>query len=68
MRDISQKSNSNKSERNKTPILKQKENMNNIFKINPSDYSMILSNSSLNGNNNLSQGNINSKINTKLKK
>jgi len=67
MRDISQKSNSNKSERNKTPILKQKENMNNIFKINPSDYSMILSNSSLNGNN-LSQGNINSKINTKLKK
>jgi len=66
IKDISQ-NNNNKSERNKTPILKQKENMNNIFKITPSDYSMILSNSSLNGNN-LSQGNINSKISTKIKK
>ena len=65
IKDISH--NNNKSERNKTPILKQKENMNNIFKITPSDYSMILSNSSLNGNN-LSQGNINPKISSKIKK
>ena len=67
MRDISLKTNGNKIERNKTPNIKNKENINNIFKINPSDYSMIISNSSLTGNN-LSQGNINDKINIKLNK
>ena len=67
IKDISQKINMNKSERNKTPIINQKEKMNNFFKINPSDYSMVLSNSSLNGNN-LSQNNINVKINTKINK
>ena len=67
MRDISLKTSGNKIERNKTPNIKNKENINNIFKINPSDYSMIISNSSLTGNN-LSQGNINDKINIKLNK
>ena len=67
MKDISFKSNFNKSDRNKTPILNQKENANNIVRINPSDYSMILSNPSLNGNN-PSQNNIKSKINLKPKK
>ena len=67
IRDISLRSNFSKIERNKTPNIKDKENINNIFKINPSDYSMIISNSSLSGNN-LSQGNINDKINIKLNK
>ena len=65
--DIFLKTNINKSERNKTPNIKNKENVNNIFKINPSDYSMILSNSSLNGNN-LSQNNLNSKMNIRINK
>ena len=67
MRDISLKTSGNKIERNKTPNIKNKENINNIFKINPSDYSMIISNSSLTGNN-LYKGNINDKINIKLNK
>ena len=65
--DIFLKTNINKSERNKTPNIKNKDNVNNLFKINPSDYSMILSNSSLNGNN-LSQNNLNSKMNIRINK
>ena len=64
-KDISLKQNLGKSDRNKTPIIKQKDDVNNIFKINPSDASMILSNSSLNRNN-ISQNNINNKNNMKL--
>ena len=65
--DIFIKTNINKSERNKTPNIKNKDNANNLFKINPSDYSMILSNSSLNGNN-IPQNNLNSKINIRINK
>ena len=67
MNDNLLKTNINKSERNKTPNIKKKENLNNVFKINPSDYSLIMSNSSLNGNN-LSQNNINPRMNMKVNK
>ena len=65
--DIFLRTNINKSDRNRTPIIKKKENFNNIVKITPADYSMILSNSSINGNN-LSKDNINGKNNIKLNK
>ena len=67
MKDIAKKNNNNKNDRNKTPIIKQKENVNNILKINPPDYSVVLSNSSLNGNN-LSQNNNSIKMNKKINK
>ena len=60
------KTNINKSERNRTPILNKKENMNNIFNIKPLDNSMILSNSSLYSGKNISQYNLNTKLNKNI--
>ena len=60
------KTNINKSERNKTPILTKKENVDNIFKLNPLDNSMILSNSSIYSGKNISQKNLASKLNKNI--
>ena len=57
------KTNIDKKDRNKTPILKKKDNISNIFKINPLDNSMVLSNSSIYSGKNISQYNLSTKLN-----